>query len=646
MNCEQIDYILDGAAGETLDAAAKQSLDRHLAACDACRGGWIAYQQIAAVSVPRPPRNLRQRIVAALGEHSAVPARRPRPRVVVGSVALVAGLAAAAAIYFGYDDPEAATDAPDVAEMLTTDPSARDERASPPSSTVSADASATTADAAGAQGMVEPADTPALDPYSIVVLVQVQPEFARTQSPIDSQRADELAKCHQAVLQHLRAVAGLNVIGDERVAAFADSDASKEYIAQQLGAGSVMVVTPDNWCRATQYDSLTGAVRSGLMFGSAEPRADGWQSFAERVAAAVRDSTLRDRATVLAEARATVMNTALSDRERMSALFALNRPGADGRQISDILDEAVVAAAVQIGMTSSDAQARSGAWLGLRGVDDHYVLEPLLHALANDEDERVRQQAALALSTFLAEPGVKEALQRSAAEDPSHQATADCCIATVREAAQRASLTDDELVRWVRQTVLDDTLSARERLVPLAVTPDNRWVYVDELGDDAALAAFDLAARGSGNAGIRGVALEALARTREAAGSGAGNPELVARLLSVLATDEDEHVRAAAASVLRPYAGEPDVRAALERALTDSSAYVAQAAEYAWGAGARERGVRRCPPAPLDYVASRSYIGSHENGRSTRAQEPLERVHSSSPKRRGHSGNRSWPSRR
>src|SRR5690606_31498991 len=308
----------------------------------------------------------------------------------------------------------------------------------------------------------------------------------------------------------------------------------RKYIAQQLGAGSVLVVTPDNWCRATQYDSQTGTVRAGLMSGSAEPGADGWQSFAERVAAAVRDATLHDRATVLAEARATVLNTALGDRERVSALFELNRARPGSRRIAGVLDEAVVATAVQIGMTSSDAQARSGAWLGLRGVDDHYVLEPLLHALANDPDERARLQAALALSTFLAEPGVKEALQRAAAEDPSQHATVDCCVATVREAAQRASLTDDELVRWVRQTVLDETLSTRERLVPLAMTPDNRSVYVDELGDDAALAAFDLAARGSGNIGIRGVALEALARTRQAARSGAGNPELVAPLLNVL----------------------------------------------------------------------------------------------------------------
>src|SRR5690606_31362615 len=107
-------------------------------------------------------------------------------------------------------------------------------------------------------------------------------------------------------------------------------------------------------CRATQYDSQTGAVRAGLMSGSAEPGADGWQAFAERVAAAVMDSTLRDRASVLAEARATVLNAALSDHQRMNAMFALNRPVAGGRQISDLVDEAVVAAVVQIGMTSSD----------------------------------------------------------------------------------------------------------------------------------------------------------------------------------------------------------------------------------------------------------------------------------------------------
>src|SRR5690606_26620254 len=229
MNCEQIDYILDRASGGTLDAVAKQSLDRHLAACDACREGWIAYQQIAAVSVPRTPPTLRRRIVAALAEHGAVAARRPRPPVVVGSVALIAALAAAAAIHCGYDEPEAAIDeAPGAAGTLTIASSAgSDERASPPFTIVSADAGTATADTARAQGTVEPAETPALDPYSIVVLVQLQP-LARIHPAIDSQRAGELARCHQAVLLHLRAVAGLNVIGDERVAGFADSGASKE----------------------------------------------------------------------------------------------------------------------------------------------------------------------------------------------------------------------------------------------------------------------------------------------------------------------------------------------------------------------------------------------------------------------------------
>jgi HEAT repeat protein len=592
MNCEQVDQILDSDAGDALDAVGQQAVEQHLAECAACRQSWAAFRKMAAVSIPATPRYLRQRIAVALAAQGARAKRPARPSVYIGSIAVVGlAVAAAAAVQLGYlqsastgttEQTVAPTDAP---ESLV---SAAPATASPPSASAAptgATAPEETERAAGPAASV--ANEVSLDPFSIVVLSRPQVELTIPHPEIDAQRRAQLEFCHQAILQQLAAVPGLNVIGGARVAVYADSALSHLDIATQLGAGSVLVVTPDNWCRATQYDPATGAVRSGLMAGSPGQREDGWLSFARRVAAGVRNTTLLDRAGLVAEAHSTVLNSTLSDRERVTVLPVLNRLGPGGRRTVDGIDEAIVAAAVQIGINSDDPSARVGAWVGLRGVADPNVREPLLHALANDPDEQVRMQAAISLHTFRDEPGVREALRRAAADDPSHTATVPCCIPTVREAAHRASLSDEELVDWARRSALDDRLSVRDRLWPLVPTPDNRPVFVDELGDEAALAIFDLVVTGSDEPGVRARALDALSRTRQPTTSEIRTPQFVATLQRVLANGDDEHVRATAARTLQPYVAEPDIRATLEQALEDPSAEVRLAVQAVLEGAAR-----------------------------------------------------------
>jgi len=283
---------------------------------------------------------------------------------------------------------------------------------------------------------------------------------------------------------------------------------------------------------------------------------------------------LNDPASRRAQAQANVLNTSLGDRERLSALYALRRTGPGSMFADPSYDESVVAAVIQIGMTSRDADARANAWTSLHFVEDSAVLQPLLYALANDSNERVRAAAARALSTHVDEPGVGDALRRAAAEDPNDQPTVACCIPTVRESARlalRGGMTPHDAVR---SAVLDESLSPHERL--LLTSPQNLGMRLDQFDADVARAVFALGVAAD-DPGLRARAWGLLEAVRE--------PEFKAPLLEDLARHPAENVRTAAARGLIQLRDEPDVRAALEQALNDSSA-----------------GVRRTARASLDGV--------------------------------------------
>jgi HEAT repeat protein len=232
-------------------------------------------------------------------------------------------------------------------------------------------------------------------------------------------------------------------------------------------------------------------------------------------------------------------------------------------------DAGIVAAAVQIGSSSRDAETREYAWFTLRGVDDAYVVQPLLHSLANDPAENVRRAAALALGYLVDEPGVRDGLTRAAAYDPSPEVAAVCCLPTVREAARYALLTDEERRALALQTVLDEGLPAEQRLRPYRSSIDGRHV---PLTDDAAQAVFDLGA-GAADAVTRASAWHLLAAVR--------NPAFKPTLLEDLASHASANVRVGAAFALGHYREDPAVRAALERALDDPSRDVQREAREA-----------------------------------------------------------------
>src|SRR5690606_11629784 len=104
-------------------------------------------------------------------------------------------------------------------------------------------------------------------------------------------------------------------------------------------------------------------------------------------------------------------------------------------------------------------------WRAVHGVDNPYLIEPLIDSLAYDSADHIRRQAAASLRTFVAEPRVKAALAQAQASDPSE---------IVREAAQRALLTDEEVDQRALQKLLDETLPAEERLIATSILEGRR----------------------------------------------------------------------------------------------------------------------------------------------------------------------------
>jgi HEAT repeat protein len=219
-----------------------------------------------------------------------------------------------------------------------------------------------------------------------------------------------------------------------------------------------------------------------------------------------------------------------------------------------------------MGSKSVNADIRSSIWASMRGVDDASLVQPLLDALARDPDANARMQAALNLNTFLDRPGVREALLRAATQDSSKDAAMVCCVLTVREAAERASVADTDFKAWVNGRLLDSSLPNRSRLMNLqGGAPDGRFLTlsVADFGPDAAAAVFDIG-RYETNPGVRRMAWNALQHA-------APNDAYVPVLLGDLTSSPDEYVRASAAQVLTSYTGNPQVRAAFERARSDPS---------------------------------------------------------------------------
>lgn len=602
MNCEEVNAVLDSRSPGALTLRQRQDIDRHFVSCAHCRAAWAAYGELAALTVPPAPHDLRSRVAAALAARASRPAGAIRRSLVVGSVVLAGAAAATLAVQYGRAPRDLEHSSAELA--LSLEPSSEPAPVTAPGGDPAA-AGTEAADSAPERARSSASEYP-LDPYSVVVLAMPNPA-------IDVEGAAAFAECHAQVVQELSAAVDLNTIAGERVAPYVGSVAPAEETARVLGAGTALVLTTADAatiervvtlraslglesrigsCVAELIDARTGAVLVDARSVRPDWQPEHWQSFAVDLVERIAAAKLADPQTVLAEARAKVLDATLGDAERALAVAQL-RQGAEysepiatsagpmprpllqlGASVEPILaafDDAVVAAIVQLGSTSPVVRARESAWRHARGVRHPQLVAALMTSLERDAHPNVRRAAALALGYLADEPGVNAALTRAAEQDSDVTAPIPCCVPSVRGAALRALSSDDEIRAAALRTVQDASLSDEERLRPLTDSLDGR-AFPLELDDGAARAVFAVGA-GTADPLLRSRAWNGLRLTR--------NDDFARTLLADLAAHPAEAVRTSAAGALRLYVDDAGVRAALERARGDASVNVRRAAQAA-----------------------------------------------------------------
>jgi len=556
MKCHEINYILDTRVPGNLQAGQKDAVDRHFATCRACREAWAAYREVSALQIPQTPQSLHSRIAAAL---ASTEAHAMRGYLIVGGV-LAVGAAVAAAVALRVTDgmSEVAQHFEEPAPITQPGSQARQERA--PGSTHRVDVAASAETPSEASDSTSSRSEHALDPNTIVILPVPHPE-------LDPRRAALFARFHEEILRRLQAVPGLNVVRPEVVDPFLRSGIPEEQVARDLGAGHLVVLStmsePSAWLTITPVDMATGAATGSM--GVRPPFDSKWPAELASDAASVADFIKRgltqytpaQRQAAIADARAVVLNAALPATERVEALGKL-------LQTPEARTDAVVAAAVELAALAPEL--RASIWRAMFGVENPYLIEPLLNTLVYDTADHRRRAAASALRTFIAEPRVKAALEQAQASDPSQ---------AVREAAQQALLSEENLDQLALQKLLDETLSAQERLAATWRTT-GRHAREVPLTDEAAWAVFDIGARAT-DPDIRGMAWGKLGRSR------VDDQSFTGVLLDDLANHPSDSVRRMAANALKQYTDDSAVRAGLEQAESDPSFDVRRAARWALG---------------------------------------------------------------
>ncbi|MEM7281369.1 MAG: HEAT repeat domain-containing protein [Pseudomonadota bacterium] len=331
----------------------------------------------------------------------------------------------------------------------------------------------------------------ALDPAAVVVF----PVEARSSSRNYTQLAEVV---HNEFLAQLKKIQGIHVIDPGLVKPYSRSSLDNKDVARQLGAATMLessvVASPPAY--EVRYAFIS--IQSGKHHISGSMRSfEKWEpghSLSERILEGIAESmtsvewgifpdrrSAGDYEQTKAKARARFLNGSLSAKDRLAALRTLTPPIRLGypRQYADggvSLTGEVAIAAAQLALESDDPKVRMRVWLTMVGVDDRYLVDPLIHALAHDVDARVRSRAATALAVHKHAPGVREALENAREHDPSR---------SVRSSAQLAAATAEEQKAILRSTVMDTSYPESERRAALyslwTINRKERFVIDDEL---------------------------------------------------------------------------------------------------------------------------------------------------------------------
>ena len=552
MNCQEVNYLIDSTETENLNADQKQAVDQHLRSCRRCQETWAAYRQLSAIEIPAMPHALHSRIVSSLNPTKV---RGMRRSLTLGAI-LVVGAAVAATVVFRIDDagPKGA-DGP--TESMPIDTPGASAATTPNLSAIQPEGAEIEDSHSKSEDSASRLDGHALDPNSIVI-------YPAPDEELSPRGAELFALFHQELMRQLHEVPGLNVIPSDVVKPYLKSGMPEEEVARGLGAAHLFVLATSQ--RQDSRESLnittvnvaTGIVDGNMFFSSLlrnkwpenlEADVDYVVEFIEEERTA---SSPTEISAAFEDARATVLNASLRPAERVGALGRLPHT-------AEARDDAIVIAAVELAAIAPEQ--RGMIWRAMHGVEDPYLVEPMLHSLTYDVSEYSRRLAAASLGTFVSSPNVRAALVKTQSTDPSE---------IVRESARAALLTDEDRNMRAIQILADKSLPALERISALTVREGRNHRAVP-LTDEAARVLFAIGETSS-DPEVRSRAWSRLGRDDNKVS------DFKRVFLDDLANHPSDLVRKMAAFALRPYTNDLDVRTALARAEGDPSFQVRSAA--------------------------------------------------------------------
>lgn len=552
MNCQEVNYLVDATGTDNLNADQKQTVDQHMQNCRECQESSAAYRELSAIEIPVMPDELRSRIASSLNPTIVV---RYRRSPTLGAM-LVVGAAVAASLAVRIDDTEPKDENAPM-EAVPIDTSGASALTTPHLSAIQSERAEIEDSHSKSEDSPSRRIGHALDPSSIVV-------FPAPGDELSPRGAELFAQFHQELLRQLQEAPGLNVIPSDVVQPFLKSGMPEEEVARGLGAAHLFVLATSQLqdsresLNITTVNAATGTVDGSMSFFSLQRNK--WPENLEADVADVVEFIEEERtayspneiSAAIKDARATILNSSLRPVERVEALGKFPHT-------AEARDDAIVTAAVEL--ASIAPEQRGMIWRAMYGVEDPYLVEPMLHSLTYDASQYSRRFAAASLGTFVFDPDVRATLVKAQATDPSEM---------VRKSAKAALVTAEDRNALVLKVLVDESLPALERLSALMVH-EGRNVRQVPLSDEAARVVFSIG-QTSTSSEVRGRAWSRLGQHDDRVS------DFKHVFLEDLANHPSELVRRMAAFALRPYTNDLDVRTALEDAEGDPSFEVRSAA--------------------------------------------------------------------
>lgn len=407
-----------------------------------------------------------------------------------------------------------------------------------------------------AESAAEPRQPAAIKPVTVrVEALQNEATDAASRAAIDA--------FHMALLDGLRAVPGLELGAPDAAAA-----ANGDYRLTIRGTG----MPQENKFRIDLRASAAGGFTQPFqVVGEIAPECAGASGCGDAVSMAgtlvkLLSSNLLPDLSLPGELRDRLLDSTRPPQQRASALSGLETVRADGSrnparsgpEAKELLrDPAVVRGAVGLAATAMDGAIRAQVWRSMRGVRHVDLVQPLIAALDQDPDNRVRVEAVTTLAAdFTDDPRVRAALETAARGESR----------AIRVLAQRGLAGEAEWNRQVTASLGNASLSALERIEPLFHTLNQAGLVTDPrqlLADDASIRAFAQVLPRAAEAPQADPRLTAVLLSRLGM---IDHPAVTDLLLGTLAGSPDAGVRRTALGFLAGSIEESRVRTALEKA--------------------------------------------------------------------------------